>query len=307
MNDSITIVTAFFPLGRSGWKKYGCSDEKYLDNFSFWARIHNKIVVYTTPELKDRVMEIRRGFGRADSTTVIGVEDFRSLDAPLFSALKEAADNRLARIFHRVQSCPEVWNAEYDYVMMLKPMLVNDAVKRGLVSDNAVWLDFGYNHGGVYYLKSEEFDFEWRYDFGDRINIFALRSLDDGVPIFEVVRNMNAYVAGGLIAGRAALWPAFGALFRENALALTRVGLVDDDQTALLMSFRQRPDIFTVHESSWFNPLELCCSRKFTVDASTLRQSPGPFRRLKLFFRNRRRSLAHVCRIFNAVKTVEYD
>ena len=30
------------------------------------------------------------------------------------------------------------------------------------------WIDFGYNHGGEYYINPEDFNFEWKYNFSNK-------------------------------------------------------------------------------------------------------------------------------------------
>ena len=68
-------IVIHLDIGRDKYAFYSRSVEKYLDYFRFWARIQNQIVVYTTPELAPKVMEIRGEFGLADKTVVIEVAD----------------------------------------------------------------------------------------------------------------------------------------------------------------------------------------------------------------------------------------
>ncbi len=61
MREEVTIITAFFDIGRGNWQgKMQRSNEKYFEYFDFWARIKNKIVVYTEPQYKQKVLDIRR-------------------------------------------------------------------------------------------------------------------------------------------------------------------------------------------------------------------------------------------------------
>ena len=46
MSD-IAIVTAFFDIGRGKWPKFSRSRDQYLEYFRFWARVRNRVVVYT--------------------------------------------------------------------------------------------------------------------------------------------------------------------------------------------------------------------------------------------------------------------
>ena len=42
-------------------------------------------------------------------------------------------------------------NPKYDYLWMMKYYFMNDAYERGLLSENVVWMDFGFDHGGITY------------------------------------------------------------------------------------------------------------------------------------------------------------
>lgn len=77
-NTSITLVTAFFPIGRGNWSDSTRSDQKYLDYFSYWARIYNNLIVYTTSEFSEKIKNVREKYGR-NNTTVITVNDYTRL------------------------------------------------------------------------------------------------------------------------------------------------------------------------------------------------------------------------------------
>ena len=46
----ITLVTAFFDIGRSSFPIYARSNDRFFDYFYFWARIQNDLIVYCAPE-----------------------------------------------------------------------------------------------------------------------------------------------------------------------------------------------------------------------------------------------------------------
>ena len=56
--------------------------------------------------------------------------------------------------------------------MLLKMWCVQDAVKRLETEKMVAWVDFGYNHGGAVLDITSDFNFEWKYNFPDKINIF---------------------------------------------------------------------------------------------------------------------------------------
>ena len=79
MND-ITIVTAFFDIGRGDWTPskglphyLQRTTDTYFDRFANMAKLDNTIVVYTSEDLAEKVWELRKG---KESETVVVVVDF---------------------------------------------------------------------------------------------------------------------------------------------------------------------------------------------------------------------------------------
>lgn len=263
-DHKITLVTAFFPIQRETWgKNFERSDDKYFQYFAFWARIQNDLIVYTTPEFKDNILEIRQLFGR-NNTTIITIADPFSIDRELYQSIKKATQNPLTHDFRLLPNNPESWNAEYDYLMLLKEWCVCNAINQKLTSGIIAWIDFGFNHGGDYYLKAEEFDFEWQHAFSNKIHLFTVNE-DDGLPIFEAIRRMNTYIQGDLIVAPVNLWKKLWQLMRQDMLALNQVGLVDDDQILLTMIARKHPELCELHKSVWFSQIDDCSEQTFTT------------------------------------------
>ena len=81
MNDEVTLVTAFFDIGRGDFNIVRCeprSAQRYIDYFDFWARIQNKLVVYTSPEYAKQIRDVRKKYGRENETVIIEIEDIFS-------------------------------------------------------------------------------------------------------------------------------------------------------------------------------------------------------------------------------------
>ncbi len=152
--EEITIVTAFFNVGRENWEKFARADNDYIQYFRFWARVHNKLIVYTEPELKDVVMQIRAEYDLESRTTVIVVNDIRQLDLEIFNMMQRVLSNSLAVNYRVEANHPEAYSAKYNYVMYLKPLLICDAIEKNLAKGMIAWLDFGFNHGGEYYTQT---------------------------------------------------------------------------------------------------------------------------------------------------------
>lgn len=272
---SIDIVTAFFDMGRDGWSGFERGNARYIEYFRFWARLRNRVVVYTSPEFAPRVEAIRDAFGLADRTTVVAVPDVHALDADMYRRIDAAMGQDIGLNFHKDIRRPESWSAKYNYFMAMKSYFIVDAIEKGLVDGTVAWMDFGFNHGGGGGLiDATEFDFEWRHDFAPKVHLFLAEDMDAERPIFDIVRTMDVYVQGNVIVAPAALWPEFRRLTREAMLSLTRCGLCDDDQTLAVMAWRERPDLFELHRvQHWYDAVKCFGGEHLSVAASEPRRS----------------------------------
>lgn len=242
----VTIVTAFFDVGRKEWKGFERDNNKYIEYFRFWARIQNKLIVYTDQETAEKVLEIRDSFNLKDRTKVVIIDDVYTLEPEVYKAIENALSNESAVKFRDMPNNPEAWNPRYDYVTFLKPYFVADAIRRNFADGVVSWLDFGYNHAGEICTEVNEFNFLWQFDCSTRIHMFATEELDD-MPVFEIVRTMRAYIAGAIMLGPANLWSEFAQLYKESMLHLTHCGFADDDQTLSVMAYRKKPELFEIH------------------------------------------------------------
>ncbi len=254
--SEITIVSAFFDIGRENIKGFERSTNKYVEYFKFWARMKNRLVVYTDKITAEQVIKIRDEFHLKDRTQVIIVDDVYALEPEVYKEIQNALSNDAAINFRTCPKNPESWNCNYNYVTYLKPYFAADAVNKGYAAGMVAWVDFGYNHGGENCIYADEFDFLWCYDFSPKIHLFAMEQPDD-MPIFEVVRMMRAYIAGAIMVAPAELWIDFARLYKESMLHLTHCGFADDDQTLSIMAYRERPELFEIHPvDDWFIALK---------------------------------------------------
>ena len=175
-------------------------------------------------------------------------------------------------IFRFKPENPDVWSPTYNYIMLLKMWCCADAVKNGYAKGMIAWVDFGYNHGGSVISSDSDFNYTWRYDFPEKINIFSIQALDDK-PIFDIVFSMDTYLMGAPIVGADYLWSEFWDLMRQNMFKLNDCGIADDDQNVILMCYRQKPEIFNVILSSWFLPLYEYGGKDYLIILPTPKQS----------------------------------
>lgn len=271
--SELTLVTSYFDIGRKQWKGFANGNEKYISNFAHWARMKNKLIVYTSPDIAPKVEEIRASYGLADKTIVIPVQDITTLAPELYQATKQAMQNKQSWTFHRKLGNPESWNYRYNYIMELKSYWIQDAIHRGLADGMIAWIDFGYDHGGDYFY-SEDFDFCWSYDFEPLIHVFLENPLDD-TPIFRIVQSMKVYIRGNLLIAPAQLWLVFWEEIQHAVFSLAECGLADDDQTLMVMAYRRRPELFYPHATAdWGEGLYAYGGDKLKIREQKKKKSP---------------------------------
>src|SRR5579871_1106415 len=134
---------------------------------------------------------------------------------------------------------------------MFKFSIVTTAIEMGLVNTtDLAWIDFGYCHDDKRFDRAQPWSFECR----GKIHLFYVQEPDDR-PIFDVVRAGTTYFQAGHIVGPTASWGAFRGLIQDAFSSLLDCGLPDDEQTAMLMAYRNSPHLFHTHAvdpSDWF-------------------------------------------------------
>lgn len=250
----ITIVTAFFDIGRGGDKyEIRRGVEQYFKYFDFWARIRNNLVVYVAPQDKENVLAIRKKYNLDKNTVVVEIDNVYSVFPELFNRMNAVANSKFREYRYYINSMSD--DARYDYIMMMKYWFLQDAVERNLVSGMVAWVDFGFNHGGVCYPVAEEFDFIWEWDFSDKIHIFTLNDVNNVLPIASLQLQFDT-IMGMIVVCPKEKTKILRDLILKAMDALLMLQCIDDDQQLLLMACRERPELFEVHRSTWYLPLK---------------------------------------------------
>ncbi len=249
-----TILTAFFDLRREDWvggegepSNFRRGVDEYFDWFERLARLKNPFVIFTQKDLAQRVLDARVRAGLELRTSIVEIEGL--FEAPPVANAVAEAGRRMTPQFRRWllhPEYPEFREPRYAVLTALKPTFANTAIEIGLVSSaQLAWIDFGYCR------DDERFDSTkpWRFDAGDRMNLFHVTELDDA-PISRVVRFGTPYIQAGHIVGPTWAWPAFAAEISRALDALLACDLVDDEQTMMLMAWRRDPSKYRLHAVS---------------------------------------------------------
>lgn len=251
MEQEFTIITAFFNIKRDNWTGFSRTERQYFEYFKVWAKLKNKIVIYVeTEELRDSIIDFRSKLDLDDRTIVNVVKNCVEIDPELYRSICEVTNNPIQQMYRLKNNNPESWNPDYNYIVLIKPWCICDAINRGQASGMIAWVDFGYNHGGHPVDPKSDFSYTWKFNFPDKVNVFSLQALDNR-PIFDIIFSMDTYIVGGTIIAPDFLWNQYWNLMRKSALELAACGLADDEQNVILMALRKCPHIFEVHRSGW--------------------------------------------------------
>jgi protein YibB len=247
-----TIITAYFDIGRGDYSnEYTRGNNKYIEYFKFWAGMKNNLIIYTQKQFENEIYEIRKNNGLADKTKIIVIDNIYELLPDIYDRMCQIENDKTYFINYRyLKNTPEN-KAKYCYIMLLKTWCMMDAVSKKYVKDDFIaWLDFGFNHGGMIYTDSNDFNFLWKYSFEEKIYLSGIRE-DLNKPIFEIIQNGEVYAQGCPYVVPVSLMKIFYDLIINAINSLLDVGFMDDDQTLLLMAYRSRKDIFIYDVNDW--------------------------------------------------------
>jgi len=252
--NNITIVTAFFDIGRGDWSPdkglphyLQRTTDTYFERFGHLAKLENNMVVFTSEEFVGRVQSIR-----GDKPTKIIPIDFKNSFHQLREEITRVQNLKeyKAKINPAQIKNPEYWNADYVLVNALKSSFVTKAIEAQYVKDDLVaWIDFGY-------CREPLTTNEWLYNFdSEKIHFFNIKDWVEGTYIQDVIANNDVHITGPCIVGGKKSWYFLEALVHHSISELLKNDLIDDDQTLLLMSYLYKPEMFELHKVSpdnWF-------------------------------------------------------
>ncbi|EBI9001028.1 protein YibB, partial [Salmonella enterica] len=265
------IVTAYFDIGRSQWTSQNGfaprierTTDEYMSWFSNLAQLENDMVIFTSPDLKPRIEEIRGG----KPTTIVTLDlnkKFRHIRSRIAAIQSDVAFKFRTPVEQRGN--PEYLSADYVLLCNLKTYFVNQAIRQGLIKDDmAAWIDFGYcrDPDTTNGIK------KWSWPFNkEKMHFFTIRrglKLETLESVFNCMSGNHVYVIGGVLVGALEKWQEFYRLAWHCQKKVLRENIVDDDQGIFLMCYYYRPDMIKLNylgKNKWFDLFR--CKGKRTI------------------------------------------
>ncbi len=255
MTNDITIVTAFFDIGRGDWTPdrgyphyLHRTTDTYFERFAHMATLENEMFVVTTEDNFDRIAELR-----GDRPTTIFEFDLASEAQDLRERIEliYATPDYMRLINPKERLNPEYWSADYVIINLLKSTF---ACMASVQAKNTMlaWMDFGYCRTAATLHGVQH----WQYPFAeDKIHLFKLKDYVPGTTIHSMIANNDVHVTGPCIVASKKNWRELEFLVMEGVKQLIENFLIDDDQLFLLLSALSKPELFELHQVSpddWF-------------------------------------------------------
>lgn len=253
--SKITLVTAFYDIGRADWstnvEKNGGplphylqrSVDKYLEHFSRMCEIETEIVVYTSADMVKKISSVSPKVKVVEYNYFIEKKDLREKIQEI-----QSSESFVKRINPYQVKNPEYWSKDYVGVTSLKAFYINDAFEKGLITNDwAAWIDFGYCRDNDHIPSSKK----WEYDFTPgKMHFFNYRDpeiVKSQEQIQLAVLNNIVYIIGGVFVGEREQWCMLKTHMEKSLDILMSNNLVDDDQGLLLMSYFRNPEKYELH------------------------------------------------------------
>lgn len=250
--SNITIVTAFYDIGRGDWKpEKGLphylerSVDTYIERFSHTAKLENEMVVFSTPDIIEKLRPLRAG--KEDKTKFVEFDPRAAYAKVREEIVKVHQDKEYQDLIYKSQRLnPEYWNADYVLVTNLKATFVDMAIKNNLVSNDMVaWIDFGYCRDASKIPPS----MKWEYDFDPtKIHLFKYHDYQEGRSLQDLVASNDVHILGAKAVASKEMWSVMSQLMNKSFQILMSNKLVDDDQTLFLISTLLNPELFELHQ-----------------------------------------------------------
>ena len=295
------IVTAFWDVGRSKDCAIPRTNDRYLSEFSEWARIENELIVFCDDSLSDKILSIRSKYNLKEKTRVIKTSNFFDIEQDIYRRMVQIEKKDTTRQFKYIEEAMSN-RANFDYAWLMKYWCISEASKIVEQEDLIAWMDFGFNHMNNCYTNMEEFAFLWKTDLNtDKIHLFSLMDVSS-ISTLDTLQLQFDTIMGvfHVIPAKYALH--FWQLIKQACYSLLMCECLDDDQQLLLMAYKYEPELFEIHKSDWFLPLKECGASGLTVRQKKDNGNKGWVSKMLNNWRQEKKAIKFAIKAYKRVK-----
>jgi len=265
-SSDITLVTAFYDIGRGNWKTYNRSVDLYFNSFKNYLYLPYNIVAF----IDDRYIDKLPKYDNVNFKVIpINYQWLitNSLCWKDLQKVKNIMENEYYKDLVKdriLQEFPENIHAEYNIINHSKIDFIYYGIMNHIItSDFICWSDFGY-HNSI--LKNNPSNYPYAgLDISkfnkDKLN-FWLRNnpINNDFDIIKTLIDPREVFTGSLFGGPLHLILKLYYLYHNQLNFMYNKGISDDDQHVYLRCYLNEPHIFELHISNneWPKALVNC-------------------------------------------------
>lgn len=259
MSD-ITIVTAFFDIGRGNSSiQYANTQTRtadtYLSYFDYLAQLDNDMIIFTSPEFEQKILELRQG--KPTQVLLFAFKNQLQYHRQWIEKIQNSKEF-IEKINPKQRGNIEYRSADYVMINNMKAFFVNQAINANLVKTKLVaWVDFGYCRSAETLANVKR----WQFDFNtEKVHFFSINKrvgkIDSLDKVLDFIFNNRVYIIGGAIVATPQKWQQFIRLLHKNQKELLKMNVIDDDQGLYVMCLWKCPTLFQINflgKKQWFS------------------------------------------------------
>lgn len=248
--QSVTIVTAFFDIGRDNWStSHARSVDKYLENASRMLSLDNNMVIFIEPKYYDFVVDKRR-----DNKSITQIYKIELHDLPMYKNV--STFNSIMKSFKYRNALadptvPECTQPLYDVIMFSKTWFIQQAIQHNdFNSTHWVWLDFGVH---PHMLRTEHLNTKlFQTGVDDKIK-FLCRSQPESsdLDLFDFYTSHTNRFAGTMFTGCTQNMLKLHEYMMQEVDTCINEQVIDCDQSLFAIVYLRHPELFKLYSGDW--------------------------------------------------------
>lgn len=256
--SEITLVTAFYDIGRSDWKSawFNRKSEEYLKSFETFLNYDYQMIIFVDDKHYDALTKMIAASEYASSKKLIRINETwmqeniwawsrldRETEIMNSVEYKSLIPNRIAMGY------PENVNPKYTIITHSKIDFVGYAIDNELCStDLVMWIDFGYFHNKlepkhIPHKKIATEKFNW-----DTINLCGMNPIDESDrDVIATLKTAHVKICAYLFAATKVNMKKFQTMCHDALLFYQENGIADDEQAVWLHCYFTEKSFFSIH------------------------------------------------------------
>lgn len=256
--NSITLVTAFFDIGRESWNSYQRTPEYYLESFNkmVCSYLYQKIIVFIDDKYMNNPI-ITKIINKPDKNKIFVPINMDWLYKNTDSWKKNNISQRImdseeykTLLSERIsRGYPENIYSEYNTINHSKIDFIKYSIDNNLINESELicWCDFGY-YSSILHNNPSEYP-ESSLDLNKfnltKLNFFIMNEIDEkDTDMTYTLLIAKEIFTGSFFAGSTKLMLELHELYHICLDELYRNNISDDDQHVYLKCYLKNRDIF---------------------------------------------------------------